>query len=187
MTTVFILFVRCLLLRLDGCRTRCPDTIMPSRQRYSKKSFFRGLGLRYRTLFYEKLRRAADAVPKMRYTACRAWHRGRVPDGCVRHIIGPLASRREAFATFGRHRPHKFCRYDFMGDICLQEISMSCFISPRAASMRQVIAWQEPCCAPRDGMRDVAAADKAHKAHKADRRIRRICPRNGMKTLCGTI
>ena len=29
--------------------------------------------------------------------------------------------------------------------------------------------WQEPCCAPRDGMRDVAAADKAHKAHKADK------------------
>ena len=25
------------------------------------------------------------------------------------------------------------------------------------------------CCAPRDGMRDVAAADKAHKADKADK------------------
>ena len=35
--------------------------------------------------------------------------------------------------------------------------------SPRAASMRQ-----EPCCAPRDGVRDVAAADKAHKADEAD-------------------
>ena len=112
---------------------------------------------------------------------------GRMSGGCVRHTIGPLASRREAFATFGRHRPHKFCRYDFMGDICLREIFISCFIH---RPVRQVIGWQEPCCAPRDGMRDVAAADKAHKADRRIRhirRIRRICPRNGMKTLCGTI
>ena len=93
----------------------------------------------------------------------------RVSGGCVRHIIGPLASRREAFATFGRHRPHKFCRYDFMGDICLREIFISCFIHrPRVAS-NVASMRQEPCCAPRDGVRDVAAADKAHKADEADK------------------
>ncbi len=86
----------------------------------------------------------------------------RVSGGCVRHIIGPLASRREAFATFGRHRPHKFCRYDFMGDICLREIPMSCFAHRH---VRQVTVWQEPCWTPRDGGRDAAAADEADNAH----------------------
>lgn len=90
----------------------------------------------------------------------------RVSGGCVRHIIGPLASRREAFATFGRHRPHKFCRYDFTGDIYPRKIPMSCFAHRH---VRQVTVWQEPCWTPRDGGRDAAAADKADKADNADK------------------
>ena len=152
-----MLFVCCPLLRVDGSPARCPDTIMPSRQRYSKKSLFRGLGLRYRTLFYEKLRRAAARNPETAHAARRGGRYDVRREGCVRHIMGPLASRREAFATFGRNRPHKFWRSDFTADIYIRKISRSCFVH---RPVRQVM-WQEPCWTPRDGMCDVAAAERS--------------------------
>ena len=127
MTTVFIFVCSLSLLRLDGCRARCPDTIMPSRQRYSKKSFFRGLGLRYRTLFYEKFRRAADRNPKKSSRGVTRGASGGVADGTVRHIMGPLASARAAFVPVMPRIPHKFCRSDFRGDIYIRKISLSCF------------------------------------------------------------
>ena len=125
---------------------------MPSRQRYSKKSFFRGIRLRYRTLFFEKLRLAADRNPKKSSRGIPRGPSGRVAVGTVRHIMGPLASARAAFVPVTPRRPHKFCRSDFTGDIYIRKIPLSCFVrhpcgaaESAAEAVSCALRWRAGC------------------------------------------